>query len=98
LNNNGINHLHGGRFGFDTKVWSSHTVETETESGVVFSYLSPDGDELYPGTLEVGIFCSQQYMAILFDSPSSHLYVSKSCVSYLIHIFSVFRRFPSRLC
>lgn len=52
LNNNGINHLHGGRFGFDTKIWSSRIVETEHEKGVEFSYLSPDGDELYPGTLE----------------------------------------------
>lgn len=52
LNNNGINHLHGGRFGFDTKVWSSRIVETDSEKGVEFVYLSPDGDELYPGTLE----------------------------------------------
>lgn len=53
LNNNAINHLHGGRFGFDTKVWSSRIVENDNEKGVEFTYLSPDGDELYPGTLEV---------------------------------------------
>jgi len=57
LNNNGINHLHGGRYGFDTKVWSSRIVETDNEKGVEFAYLSPDGDELYPGTLEV-IYCA----------------------------------------
>eukprot|EP00128_Syssomonas_multiformis_P018359 Colp12_sorted_trinity150504_noHs@8415 len=64
LNNNGINHLHGGRFGFDTKVWSSRIVETEHEKGVELTYLSPDGDELYPGTLEVSF-------SVLFSNTSN---------------------------
>ncbi len=52
-NNNGINHLHGGRYGFDTKVWSSEIIRNENEAGVQFTYFSPDGDEQYPGNLEV---------------------------------------------
>jgi aldose 1-epimerase len=54
-NNNGINHLHGGRYGFDTKVWNSSIIRNEFEAGVEFKYLSPDGDEKYPGSLEVNI-------------------------------------------
>ena len=45
--NNGVNHLHGGPGGFQTKIWTSR-VETDR---VVFSYTSPDGEEGYPGEL-----------------------------------------------
>jgi aldose 1-epimerase len=50
--NNGPNHLHGGREGFDKKVWE----RTVTASGplsvqVGFKYKSPDGEEGYPGNL-----------------------------------------------
>ncbi len=45
--NNGPNHLHGGVTGFDKVVWQGEA----TEDGVVFTYVSPDGEEGYPGTL-----------------------------------------------
>lgn len=45
--NNGDNHLHGGLVGFDKRLWN----HTPLEDGVVFSYLSPDGEEGYPGNL-----------------------------------------------
>jgi len=48
--NNGPNHLHGGEDGFDRKVWD--IVETGVSpSGpyVQFEYVSPDGEEGYPG-------------------------------------------------
>lgn len=45
--NNGPNHLHGGLKGFDKVVWKA----TERENSIVFSHLSPDGDEGYPGNL-----------------------------------------------
>lgn len=45
--NNGPNALHGGPEGFSHKVWDAEVVG-ET---VVFSLVSPDGDENYPGTL-----------------------------------------------
>ncbi len=45
--NDGSNHLHGGKIGFDKKVWHAAT----TESGLRLTYISPDGEEGYPGTL-----------------------------------------------
>lgn len=51
--NNGPNHLHGGTEGFDRKLYAAEIIENETEVGVKLSYLSPDGEENYPGNLKV---------------------------------------------
>ena len=51
--NNGPNHLHGGETGFDKRLWEAKTIENEEEVGVELSYLSPDGEENYPGNLQV---------------------------------------------
>lgn len=51
--NDGENHLHGGINGFDRKIWEFELVETPTHVGVEFSYISPDGEEGYPGNLNV---------------------------------------------
>ena len=47
--NNGPNHLHGGSKGFANQLWESR-VETNR---VVFSRVSPDGEQNYPGELYV---------------------------------------------
>lgn len=48
--NNGPNSLHGGPTGFHTKVWDAIQPD---ESTVVFTYTSPDGEEGFPGNLEI---------------------------------------------
>ncbi len=54
-NNNGINHLHGGDKGYDKVVWKAKPVEAAESVGVVFTHESPDGDEGYPGKLDVQV-------------------------------------------
>ena len=49
--NDGVNHLHGGRVGFDKRVWTAAPLENGSEVGVKLSYLSKDGEEGYPGNL-----------------------------------------------
>jgi aldose 1-epimerase len=53
--NDGTNHLHGGRVGFDKVVWNTEPFENEEGVGVVFSRTSPDGEEGYPGNLSVQV-------------------------------------------
>lgn len=49
--NNGDNHLHGGRVGFDRKIWQANVENNR----LVLTLTSPDGDEGYPGRLDVSV-------------------------------------------
>lgn len=49
--NQGRDHLHGGRRGFNRALWEMSTFEAPGGCGVVLTHTSPDGDEGYPGTL-----------------------------------------------
>ncbi len=53
--NNGPNHLHGGVKGFDKVVWSAEPAESDSSAAVTFSYVSPAGEEEYPGTLHARV-------------------------------------------
>ncbi|HEX8302788.1 aldose epimerase family protein [Sphingomonas sp.] len=48
--NDGANHLHGGTAGLDQRVWE---VRSATSSSVTLSCRSPDGEDGYPGALEI---------------------------------------------
>lgn len=45
------NHLHGGLVGFDKKIWRAEV----SEGRLKLSYVSPDGEEGYPGSLSVTV-------------------------------------------
>lgn len=51
--NNRPNHLHGGKRGFDTFVWKAEARDDKSGPSIRFSRTSPDGEEGYPGTLDV---------------------------------------------
>jgi len=52
--NNGENHLHGGNKGFDKVIWEAKSSE-EGAASVTMNYLSRDGEEGYPGNLQVAV-------------------------------------------
>ncbi|MBT5168381.1 MAG: galactose mutarotase, partial [Opitutales bacterium] len=54
--NMGKHHIHGGRKGFAKVNWNAEVLPVaEDNSSVKFSYISPDGEEGYPGRLAVSV-------------------------------------------
>ncbi len=51
--NDGPNHLHGGNEGINLRNWDMQPFQGEQSSGVELHLTSPDGDQGYPGNLEV---------------------------------------------
>ena len=56
--NNGPNHLHGGKKGFDKVIWDAQPVESDNSAGVKLTYVSRDGEEGYPGNLTATVVYS----------------------------------------
>lgn len=54
LNDNGINNLHGGPNGFTSKLWDVDVVD-DAEPKLILTLFSPDGDEGFPGNVNVKV-------------------------------------------
>lgn len=52
--NNGVNHLHGGDKGYDKVVWDA-TPAIDSTASLKLTYLSKDGEEGYPGNLNITV-------------------------------------------
>jgi aldose 1-epimerase len=53
--NNGENHLHGGLQGFGRKLWKARVRDEAPEASIELKYTSKDGEENYPGNLDVTV-------------------------------------------
>ncbi len=53
--NNGVNHLHGGPTGFSHRVWRGEAAFGKEDCSVIMYYTSEDGEEGYPGKLDVKV-------------------------------------------
>ena len=80
--NDGNNHLHGGNFGFDKKLFS---VVNCTDNSVTMQYLSKDGEEGYPGNLILTVVFTVSDNSLLIEytaksdkdtlwCPTGHIY------------------------
>ena len=54
-NDNKVNHLHGGFFGYNKRVWTVEDTAGGDEPSVTFGYVSPDGEENFPGTVKIKV-------------------------------------------
>lgn len=53
--NDGPNSLHGGAIGFNRRIWQAKDVSTANAPALELHYLSPDGEQGFPGNLNVTI-------------------------------------------
>ena len=53
--NNGKNHLHGGIVGLDKVLWNAESFNRTDGAGLILTYMSPDGEEGYPGNLQIKV-------------------------------------------
>jgi aldose 1-epimerase len=71
--NNGPHSLHGGTRGFDKILWSIDQVSSGKTASARLSYVSPNGEEGYPGTLHVSVtygLTDQDELSIAYDATS----------------------------
>lgn len=52
--NDGRNNLHGGKCGFNSKIWNAQAVDSE-EPSLILTLLSHDGEEGFPGNVNVKV-------------------------------------------
>lgn len=53
--NDGENQLHGGSKGFNKVLWDAVPIESDSAQALKLTYRSPDGDEGYPGNLDIEV-------------------------------------------
>lgn len=53
--NEGLNHLHGGLKGLNERLWETNLINEDDYVGVQFTYRSKDGEEGYPGNLDISV-------------------------------------------
>jgi aldose 1-epimerase len=54
--NEGKNHLHGGRRGLDKRLWgAAQVIRADSAASLRLTYTSPDGEEGYPGAVEIAV-------------------------------------------
>lgn len=98
--NNGNNHLHGGKKGYDSKIWQANICGDKLE----LTLFSPDGDEGYPADLDIKVtyyFDDESIFGIEYYATSSddtiinltnHCYFNlngEGCGNILSHIIKI---------
>jgi aldose 1-epimerase len=88
--NDGANHLHGGVVGFNRVNWSVESIESDEGVAAVLRYSSADGEEGYPGNVELSVtYTVTPRDALIVDysaradratplNPTSHMYFNLS--------------------
>lgn len=91
--NNGKNSIHGGSVGWGKKLFSGpHFCQRNGKESVRYTYLSPDGEEGYPGTVELRVWYSTSEMKedgidkFVLDVEYEAELVGKECEETMINL------------
>ncbi|KAK5094025.1 hypothetical protein LTR70_008398 [Exophiala xenobiotica] len=91
--NNGSNHLHGGSVGWGKRIFTGPQVmNRDGKETVQFTYVSPHGEEGYPGTVELRVWYSTSEQAdggvskIVLDMEYEAELVGQECEETAINI------------
>ncbi|MBE6631958.1 MAG: galactose mutarotase [Ruminococcaceae bacterium] len=71
--NEGNNQLHGGITSYDRRIWNVNVIENGEEVTAELSIFSPDGDEGFPGNLELCVkyvLCPNGDLKLIYDANS----------------------------
>lgn len=86
--NDGAHHLHGGPLGFDKRFWDVGQVSSRgTEAWVQFTLDSQDGDQGYPGTVEVQVTYTLTAAGDLTVTMESHVTDASTPVNLTHHAY-----------
>lgn len=88
--NNGPNSLHGGPTGFHTRIWDA---EQETPQSLKLHYLSADGEEGFPGNLDIHVtytLSNQNEFIITYHATTD----KTTLVNLTHHGFSAYQALP----
>ncbi|NHZ82167.1 galactose-1-epimerase [Massilia sp. CCM 8695] len=69
--NDGAHHLHGGALGYHRVLWRAIPFQEGESVGVTLIYRSPDGEQGYPGTLDVTVvyeLTAADELVVAFDA------------------------------
>ena len=67
-NDSGVNHLHGGKQGFNNRIWDLDVKTGHDEASLVCHYLSIDGESGYPGNLSTTVkYTLTEKNELIFD-------------------------------
>ena len=69
--NNGKNHLHGGQDGYHKVLWKASPFQEGDSVGLTLTHRSADGEQGYPGTLDVTVVYelnSANELVVIFDA------------------------------
>ena len=74
--NDGPNTLHGGFSGYDKMMWKGKVIEKDNQAGVKFTRVSVDGEQGFPGKVELSItyLLDENNLLLLLEYNLAHLF------------------------